>query len=130
MYGQVDTRGWDPSWDLFGGGGYVSSTQDLVRFMDALFAGEVFEKPATLELMLEVPAVARGSFSGMDGAMGINRFEVRDITCFGGFGFFFTEVVRCPELDLTFARTINQAEPDSDSDEDLMTEAIIALFAR
>ncbi|MET1081030.1 MAG: serine hydrolase domain-containing protein [Pseudomonas sp.] len=130
LYGEVDTRGWDPSWDLFGGGGVVSSTQDLVRFMDALFDGRIFAKPSTLELMLTPPAVAVETFQGLDGAMGINRFEASGVTCYGGYGFFGTEVVRCPALDLTFARTTNQAEPEAGYDGDALTLALIELFAR
>lgn len=130
LYGEVDTRSWEPSWDLFGGGGLVSSTQDLVRFMDALFAGQVFASPATLGLMLEVPAVAAGAFHNMDGAMGINRFEVGGVTCYGGFGFFGTEVIHCPTLDLTFARTTNQAVPAADHDGGAVTAAVVELFAR
>lgn len=107
-----DTRSWHASWDLYGGGGLVTSTADMVRFFSALFDGRVFAKPETLDAWLEVPSVAKGAFFGMDGGMGFGRFELDGGgTCYAGFGFFSTVMVICPELDIVFAGTANQAEP-------------------
>lgn len=51
-YGRENVTGFDPSLDLYGGGGLVSTTGDLVKFIDALFHGQIFEKETTLPLML------------------------------------------------------------------------------
>ncbi|MCB9543751.1 MAG: beta-lactamase family protein [Myxococcales bacterium] len=122
----TDTRGWDPSWDLFGGGGLVSSTRDLVRFFDALFApeGGVFTRPETRATFTTMPAVGRGAFFGIDGGLGINRLRVDGVECYAGYGFFTTQAVHCPALDLTFAATLNQAEP---RDDEAIIEAVLSI---
>jgi D-alanyl-D-alanine carboxypeptidase len=120
--GEQDTRDWDPSWDLYGGGGLDSTAADLAVFIDALFSGEVYAEDGTLDEMLDVPAVAEGAFYGIDGALGINRFRAGGEDCWAGYGYFGTEVVRCPALDLTWAATLNQAEPSST---DAITNAVL-----
>lgn len=55
---RLDVTTWDPSNDLYGGGGLVSTTQDLSTFIHALFNGEVFDKKSTLDLMLTKPVYA------------------------------------------------------------------------
>ena len=47
----IDIHSWDPSMDLYGGGGLVASTSDIAGFFYKLFNDEVFDSPATLELM-------------------------------------------------------------------------------
>ena len=54
----------DPSVDLYGGGGLVSTCADLAKFFRALLLrGEVFDSPATLVTMTtrlqDVPASER-----------------------------------------------------------------------
>ncbi len=44
--GDLDTADFDPSYDLYGGGGIVSTVGDLARFYRALFTGGVFADPA------------------------------------------------------------------------------------
>ncbi len=48
----TDTTDWDPSFDLWGGGGIVATVGDLARFTRALFTSEVYVDPATLDTML------------------------------------------------------------------------------
>lgn len=48
----MDTHAWNPSMDLYGGGGLVASTADVAIFFDALLEGRVFRKPGTLAQML------------------------------------------------------------------------------
>ena len=47
----LDTYDWDPSMDLYGGGGLVAPPVDVAVFFDALLAGRIFKQPATLALM-------------------------------------------------------------------------------
>ena len=58
-FGEANGRSWDPSFDLFGGGGLISTTQDLCVLMRALVRGNLFDNPATLAAGLWVPEVAR-----------------------------------------------------------------------
>ncbi len=50
--GDFDTADFDPSFDLYGGGGIASTVGDLARFYRALFTGGVFADPATSGVML------------------------------------------------------------------------------
>jgi len=50
--GELDTWDWDPSLDLYGGGGLVSTADDMATFMRALFTGGVFRDAATADTML------------------------------------------------------------------------------
>jgi D-alanyl-D-alanine carboxypeptidase len=64
-----DTTGWNPTFDTFGGGGLVSTSGDLTRFIRGLFAGKVFAHRQTLATMR-----VRNPFSG-DYALGIEGVQ-------------------------------------------------------
>jgi len=51
--GRTDATKYDPSIDLYGGGGLVSTTEDLSKFMHGLFNGKIFSDPKTLEIMMQ-----------------------------------------------------------------------------
>jgi D-alanyl-D-alanine carboxypeptidase len=108
--GEMDGMGIDPSVDLFGGGGLVSSTADLVRFYRALLGGRILRDPATLALMLDVPVTNRGAPGGPY-AMGIASTMIGGETCWGHTGFWGTTAYHCPRSDVTIVRQINQAQP-------------------
>jgi D-alanyl-D-alanine carboxypeptidase len=107
-YDDFDNAVLDASHDLYGGGGLVSTVSDLTRFYRALFHGGILRE-RTLRAMTRVSRPGRH-----DGAaLGIFRFDVDGETCFGHPGYWGTETVHCPGLDLTYTRTTNQAD-DSD----------------
>lgn len=101
--GEVDTHGFDPSFDLYGAGGLVSTTGDLARFWRALFGGEVFESDGTLEDML---AVAPGSTV----ASGLARTTLGEHIAWTHDGFWGTGVVHVPDLGVTIAMSLGQHE--------------------
>lgn len=109
-FGEIDTFGFDPSLDLYGGGGLVSSTEDLARFYRALLRGEVFRRPSTLQVMLTVPSTNERSPGGPY-AMGLQRMTIGRHECWGHTGFWGTAAHHCPEPDVTIVRHINQAQP-------------------
>jgi D-alanyl-D-alanine carboxypeptidase len=110
-FGELDTFAFDPSLDLYGGGGLVSSTEDLARFYRALIRGEVFRHPATLQVMLAVPPTNERSPGGPY-AMGIQRMTIGGQECWGHTGFWGTAAHHCPVGDVTIVRHTNQAQPD------------------
>jgi D-alanyl-D-alanine carboxypeptidase len=61
FYEGRDTYNWNPSLDMYGGGGIVASPQDLARFLYDLFEGKVFKHPETLQLMLSKEGIPTGS---------------------------------------------------------------------
>jgi D-alanyl-D-alanine carboxypeptidase len=111
-FGTYDNIVLDASSDLYGGGGLVSTVADLTRFYRALFHGQVFDEPSTLRTMTKVSRAGRDE----DAAMGIYEVDAAGERCFGHFGFWGTQTIYCPRLDLTFARTTNQALDDFDDD--------------
>lgn len=121
---EFDNIGLDASHDLYGGGGLVSTVGDLTRFYRALFHVRIFDHRRTLRRMLEVPRVGRAAGAGM----GIFRVVVDGERCYGHPGYWGTETIHCPRLDVTFARTINQAD-DSDFDSAPL-ERVVADLAR
>jgi len=104
--GGIDTAGFDPSFDLYGGGGLVSTVGDLDRFYRALLTGQVYEKPATLRTMLGKPQPMRPGDLGM----GIFGESIGKESCWHHDGFWGTTVLHCPSAGVTIAITVNQAE--------------------
>src|SRR5438445_8444189 len=50
--GEVDTYGFDPSLDLWGGGGLAATAGEMARFTRGLFVGGVYDRRTTLDTML------------------------------------------------------------------------------
>jgi len=57
-FGRTDVSVFDPSFDLYGGGGLVSTTSDLANFVHGIFNQKIYQKEGTLDLMLEQPTYA------------------------------------------------------------------------
>lgn len=117
FYREVDVTGFDPSFDLWGGGGVVATVGDMARFTRALFAGRVFRHPATLETMLARPTGLRPPSDADDGAlppgaygMGIWTLEHDGLELYRHTGFWGTTATWIPELDLVVTATVNQHE--------------------
>jgi D-alanyl-D-alanine carboxypeptidase len=111
----------DFSLDAFGGGGYAGTTRDLARWFEALIGGpdgtgEVFDDPATLDVLLAVPATNTGleEFGVRlgDGAHGVYRLDVAGRTCWSHRGFLGTIALTCPGDDVTVVVSTNTALTD------------------
>jgi len=113
--GDLDVTDFVPYFDLYGGGGIATTVGDLARFHGAIFRGDVYEDPATIETML-------GTFEGIEASptaneralppgayrMGVWVLETEGTTSYHHTGFWGTVAVHIPELDLTIAATANQ----------------------
>lgn len=124
--GDIDTYAFDPSMDLFGGGGLVSTLEEVSEFVRALFAGEVFREPATLERMIavtpeSVPVLGAGY------GMGIARVQIAGVDCYGHGGFWGTVVRYCPgaELAVTGAVTGTSGRDMLDA---LVRQVLVAML--
>ena len=111
----LDVTGFDPSYDLYGGGGVVSTVGDLARFWRALFSTGVFERSDTLDTMLTTldgtRALADASPRALPpGAyrMGLWEVEVEGYATYRHTGFWGTLATYVPELDLVVTLTVNQ----------------------
>lgn len=102
--GGTDTYSFDPSVDLYGGGGVAASVSDMGAFLTALFAGRVFEKKATLDTMI---AIRSPDFLAGYG-LGMFRFNAAGKTGYGHSGFWGTIAMHFPSEGLTVAAAVNE----------------------
>ena len=113
--GDLDTVDLHPSYDLYGGGGLVSTVGDLARFYRALFTDSVYADPGTAGVMLTtvdgvqaLPGASERALPPGAYRMGIWVVEVEGFTTYRHDGFFGTLATYVPELDLTVTATVNQ----------------------
>lgn len=103
--GALDTFAFDPSMDLFGGGGYVATPMDMATFTRALLTGQVFKTPSTLTTMTTTmgssgaPRVYAAGLSGVR-AGGVNGW--------GHSGFWGTWSYHFPSHDVTAAASVTE----------------------
>jgi D-alanyl-D-alanine carboxypeptidase len=111
----VDIAGIDPSVDLYGGGGLMSTCRDLARFFRGLMRGEVFEHTATLGLMttrsIGVPRAPEVGIADDpdDAALFLFRAVIDGHEWWGHDGWWGTTAYTCPSLDLTVVACHQQA---------------------
>ena len=105
LFDEVDAARFDPSIDLFGGGGLVSNLDDLARFYRAVLRGEVFKRPGSTATMLAVSPQSLAT-GGSGYGMGIARLEHAGVICHGHGGFWGTDVWHCPAIDVTVAAAV------------------------
>jgi len=115
--GEVDTYDWDPSLDLYGGGGLASTPDDMAAFMRAVFTRGLYMRAATADTMLTTVAADRGGpeLSGSAQVPGVYRMgvSVRDV---GGLevymhtGFWGTMVAYFPGQDITISVAVTQQQ--------------------
>lgn len=101
----TDTRGIDPSFDLYGGGGLAATTGDMARFTRALFVGGVYARPTTIATMTTLPTGITGDRAY---AFGIYRMDVGGDVAWGHTGFWNTFSFHIPSRDVTIAGSITQ----------------------
>jgi D-alanyl-D-alanine carboxypeptidase len=115
FFGTLDVTEFDPSFDLYGGGGIATTVGDLADFFGGVFRGEVYREPATAETMLTTFEGVRARTDAAERAlppgayrMGVWVLETDGLTTYHHTGFWGTMAVHVPELDLTVAATVNQ----------------------
>jgi D-alanyl-D-alanine carboxypeptidase len=107
--GDTDVAAIHPSCDLFGGGGLVSTTGDLVTFMRALLRGRIFAVPGTLEAALMTPTVTFTAPARIHSAL-LRGSVFGGRQCWAHGGFWGVQVVDLPDSDVTLALSWGQAE--------------------
>lgn len=115
FFGELDTFSFDPSFDLWGGGGIVATIGDLAKFTRGLFEGRVFDDPTTLNTMLTTldglkPAKGADDRWLKPGAyrMGLWVVEIDGSVGYRHSGFWGTSATFFPDLDLVVTGTQNQ----------------------
>jgi Peptidase family S41/Beta-lactamase len=124
--GDVDVSGIDASYDLFGGGGLVSSVQDVSKFFAALFDSSIFEHESTLNLMLGSGASPLKGIADERAHMSLYPRMVGSELCFAHSGFTGITALYCPNLGTAITFTTLQSNMPSPS---LEAELLKDLFA-
>lgn len=104
----MDTFNFDPSLDLYGGGGLVANTKDMARFYQELFAGNVFEQSSTLDTMITKVSFPENYTPSSDYRMGIFYFNFNEMDMYSHSGFWSTQVTYIPELNASVSIIITQ----------------------
>ena len=91
----------DPQTDLLRIHQYLSNTEELIDFFQALFQGKIFENPATLNLMLK--PVSYSIKPKLDYQMGMYKVQVKGMDAYCHSGFWGTQVLYIPKMDLYLA---------------------------
>lgn len=104
--GEFDVNEIDPSIDLYGGGGIVTTARDLAHFTRSLLLGEVFKDLATLPTALIRPPVHNpGDY---DHSALLETVQLGKRTCWGHSGYWEVVVAYCPDIDLAIAVSTDQ----------------------
>ncbi|MDJ0656694.1 MAG: serine hydrolase domain-containing protein [Xanthomonadales bacterium] len=108
--GRTDASGYNPSFDIHGGGGLVSTMPDLCTFFRALFAGDVFESQSTLSAGLLIPRVDRQPDSHLHSNLGM-VIPMGHHWGWGHLGFWGCGVAWSPATDLSIGVRTHQSQP-------------------
>ncbi|NKB72881.1 MAG: serine hydrolase [Candidatus Latescibacteria bacterium] len=113
-YGDIDIHSFDPSFDLYGGGGLVATMEDLAIFMRALGTGTVFKKATTLNTMLDLNAPADSGLKRLPNTyrLGISISQIGADQAYTHEGFWGTAAAYLPALDAAIAISLNQGRTD------------------
>jgi len=105
-YEGSDSYNYHPSFDYFGGGGLLSTTSDMSRFFHSLFNHKVFVNQSTLDTMLT--SVLNGAELPMDYRLGLWQIKVNGMDAYTHSGFWGTQVVYIPEMDIAISANYSQ----------------------
>ncbi len=115
--GSEDWYNWHPSFDLYGGGGLVSTVGDLARFMRGVFTGQVYRRSSTAEMMLTTVSAKTGGpdyfgerqYPGVY-RMGVLVLVIRAEQVYSHGGYWGTLAAYVPNLDLAVGTTVTQSQ--------------------
>jgi D-alanyl-D-alanine carboxypeptidase len=96
--GGFDSHDISPTFDLYGGGGIVTTMEELAHFLSALLDGRVFRERATLDTMLAPRSTEMSGYG-----LGIFGATARGLRGRGHSGFWGTSAMVFPEVGVTIA---------------------------
>jgi len=100
---ELDATRWHNSVDLYGGGGYVSTTEDLAKFYHHLFNNNVFDTSETLKTMLTSNGITNQGRSAQAYKMGIWEINTHHGKGYMHNGFWGSAVIHFPDYNATVA---------------------------
>ena len=106
-----DSYDFDPSWDLYGGGGIACTTRDLARFSYNLFNSNIIKDTDILNLIFT--KINTQDTTENNYHLGLGEYEYSGIKGFGHDGFWGTSVVYFPKLETSIAVFVLEKEKSS-----------------
>jgi D-alanyl-D-alanine carboxypeptidase len=105
--------GWDSynidiSWDLYGGGGIVTTTKEIAQFFYNLFTGKIIEDQNTLNQIFTQIYTKDGSGEGY--LLGVLEGSARGYKSYGHRGFWGTNVLYFPEIKTSIAVFVSERD--------------------
>lgn len=113
--GAHDTYNWNPSLDMYGGGGLVGTPEDMARFLLALFDGKVFKHPATLQMMISKEGLPADS----PYRLGIFEYDAGGVKAYGHSGFWGTAAMVVPSQHRAYAFAVTRQDMFKPTFEDI-----------
>lgn len=120
--GDIDVTSVNPTTQIYGNAGIISTLADLSTFYRALFQGKIFDRGETLAAMLAIPSVNEDEGA----ASGIFEEDTTPVG-WGHAGLWGSGVIYVPTGDLTIALTYNQAFPET-FDGYALIDTLLATF--
>ena len=102
----IDTYNFNPSLDLYGGGGFLSTSRDLAVYFQNLFNNNVYRNESTLDTML-LP-VRYNEKPSMDYRKGMYMININGMDVYTHTGFWGTQVVYIPSMNTSIAVNYSQ----------------------
>lgn len=99
----LDATNWHNSVDVYGGGGYVSTTEDLTKFYNHLFNNTIFDSPDTLKLMLSSNGITNQGRTAESYKMGLWEIKTPHGNGYMHNGFWGSAVIHFPDYNATIA---------------------------
>lgn len=124
----VDALSFDPSFDLFGGGGLVSTLADLDRFYRAMFDGRVFAQASTLPGLFAAPTTPC-DFGGYAHNGLAFRFRAAGLDCWCHTGFWGVLAAYFPERGQMLSATFNRSRRNGCYGADELLDDFAAAWA-
>jgi len=103
----------------WGGGGIVSTCEELDTFFRALVDGRLFEKQSTLNQMLDTADEGLGGMD-YDYGLGIMKRSIHGLTFYGHGGAYDCDVFYCPDKNISVCMSLNQMKTHGKRDEFLL----------
>lgn len=102
----IDTYNFNASLDLYGGGGFLSTSSDLAKYFQKLFNNQVYRHESTLDTML-APVHYREK-PRMDYRKGMYMISINGMDVYTHTGFWGTQVIYIPLMNTTIAVNYSQ----------------------
>lgn len=110
---QWDSYNLDPSWDLFGGGGLAATTNDVARFYQLLFNGQIVKDKNVLAEMTKYVLPKEASRNYALGIYNVPSFFETNVYYHGGW--WGTDALYIPEINTSIAVFTLQKESRNSS---------------